>query len=50
MGPSRNAASFDRNYAARQRRPLHNKPDRWDYYLEILEMIERLTDWFGRLG
>jgi len=29
---------------------LHNKPDRWDYYLEILEMIERLTDWFGRLG
>ena len=22
---------------------LHNKPDRWDYYLE---MVERLTEWF----
>ena len=23
---------------------LHNKPDRWDYYLE---MVERLTEWFS---
>ncbi len=23
---------------------LHNKPDRWDYYLE---MVERLTEWFA---
>jgi hypothetical protein len=22
----------------------HNKPDRWDYYLE---MVERLTEWFS---
>ena len=22
---------------------LHNKPDRWDYYVE---MVERLTEWF----
>ena len=23
---------------------LHNKPERWDYYLE---MVERLTEWFS---
>jgi hypothetical protein len=23
---------------------LHNKPDRWDYYVE---MVERLTEWFS---
>jgi hypothetical protein len=25
---------------------LHNKPDRWDYYVE---MVERLTEWFSRV-
>ena len=23
---------------------VHNKPDRWDYYVE---MVERLTEWFA---
>ena len=26
---------------------LHKKPDRWDYYLE---MLERLTEWFRGVG
>ena len=26
---------------------LHNKPERWDYYLE---MVERLTEWFSGVG
>jgi hypothetical protein len=26
---------------------LHKKPDRWDYYLE---MLERLTEWFSGVG
>src|SRR5262249_19359311 len=25
----------------------HNKPDRWDYYVE---MVERLTEWFSQVG
>jgi hypothetical protein len=25
---------------------LHNKPDRWDYYVE---MVERLTEWFSEV-